>query len=133
VPNDSGTGTSLSFQFSHGLQPQFAFFQTPKTWSEAQSICREQCFDLATIRDMREMKIVLEAVGDKYDDAVWIGLLKDPWEWSDQTDSSFRYWNPDETVWTDGTQTCVAMLKSALCVTSSFAHAAALRAVNCSH
>uniref|UniRef100_A0A3Q4HP26 C-type lectin domain-containing protein n=1 Tax=Neolamprologus brichardi TaxID=32507 RepID=A0A3Q4HP26_NEOBR len=162
------------------------------TWSEAQNICREQCFDLATINDMREMETLLEVVKDKYDDAVWIGLSKgttqrryllwnsitddncavsrngylniyscmskkysyilntqrmvwtaardfcrahytdltslrndaeyqivqqvangnevyvglfrDPWVWSGQTDSSFRYWNPDMLVRTDDTE-----------------------------
>lgn len=92
----------MSFQFSHGLQPQFAFFQTPKTWSEAQSICREQCFDLATINDMREMKIVLEAVGDKYDDAVWIGLLKGTtprWHWSLADDDFYKEGERNYLLW----------------------------------
>uniref|UniRef100_A0A668R8P0 C-type lectin domain-containing protein n=1 Tax=Oreochromis aureus TaxID=47969 RepID=A0A668R8P0_OREAU len=82
--------------------PQFVFFQTPKTWSEAQSICREQWFDLATINDMREMEIVLEAVKDKYDDAVWIGLSKGTtlrWHWSLAGDEFYKEGERNYLLW----------------------------------
>ncbi|XP_042345913.1 secretory phospholipase A2 receptor-like [Plectropomus leopardus] len=66
-------------------QRQYILVRMAKTWYEAQSFCREKCFDLATIHDMGEMETALTAVEDKHYDAAWIGLQKVPfkrWHWS---------------------------------------------------
>lgn len=79
------SSTGFCFQSLNILQAEFVLFQTPKTWQEAQRICRDKCFDLATINDMEEMLKVLEVVKDKYDSAVWIGLEGAntyKWHWS---------------------------------------------------
>uniref|UniRef100_A0A3Q4HAV3 C-type lectin domain-containing protein n=1 Tax=Neolamprologus brichardi TaxID=32507 RepID=A0A3Q4HAV3_NEOBR len=77
-------------------------------WTAARDYCRTHYTDLTSLRNDAEYQIVQQVANGN---EVYVGLFRDPWVWSGQTDSSFRYWNPDETVWTDGTQNCVAMLK----------------------
>lgn len=43
---------------------------------------------------------------------VYVGLFRDPWEWSDQTESSLRFWRPTQTVNTAFTDNCVALLRA---------------------
>ncbi|XP_063051191.1 uncharacterized protein LOC134445947 [Engraulis encrasicolus] len=53
------------------------------------SYCREHHTDLANARNQAEnSKIRNAARGEN----VWIGLFRDDWVWSDQSNSSFRYW-----------------------------------------
>ncbi|KAI4794469.1 hypothetical protein KUCAC02_032046 [Chaenocephalus aceratus] len=51
------------------LQPEFVLFKEKKTWREAQSFCREDCLDLATIEDLGDIETVLRSVEGQYDDA----------------------------------------------------------------
>ena len=72
-----------------------------KTWTEAQSYCREWYTDLATIgntEEMKKLKDTVSAAGHSSD--VWIGLYSDiDWKWSDgfnQRGAEYRSWGTGE-------------------------------------
>ncbi|KAG8010141.1 Aggrecan core protein [Nibea albiflora] len=62
------------------------FVDEKKSWRDAQIYCRNLSSDLVSIHSEGEN----EAVRNSKE--VWIGLFKDPWKWSDGSNSSFRYW-----------------------------------------
>ncbi|TNN30225.1 Macrophage mannose receptor 1 [Liparis tanakae] len=93
--------------FDVGGPDKFVLITTSMTWPEAQSYCREHHTDLAMVRNMEESQVVrnLDPSGGK----VWIGLYRDPWKWSDGSESSFRSWNLLEPRYDVGSsETCVA-------------------------
>ncbi|XP_024290379.1 macrophage mannose receptor 1 [Oncorhynchus tshawytscha] len=73
----------------------------PTTWSQAQSYCRKNHTDLASVRNTTEMEavksILIKSILPNFSDIdrVWIGLKKSPgvWRWSDQSGSSYRNWD----------------------------------------
>uniref|UniRef100_A0A3P9K6W1 C-type lectin domain-containing protein n=1 Tax=Oryzias latipes TaxID=8090 RepID=A0A3P9K6W1_ORYLA len=76
-------------------QHHYLVFNETKTWTEAQSFCREQFADLATVDNMEDMNnlngmaiMELTPAGKK----PWIGLFRDSWKWTDGSNSSFRNW-----------------------------------------
>ncbi|XP_020566296.1 lactose-binding lectin l-2-like [Oryzias latipes] len=73
----------------------------------AQNFCREHHTDLTSLRNHAEYQTV-EGVSKGQD--VYVGLSRDPWEWSDQTESSLRFWRPTQTVNTAYAEKCVALL-----------------------
>uniref|UniRef100_A0A8C5A4U6 C-type lectin domain-containing protein n=1 Tax=Gadus morhua TaxID=8049 RepID=A0A8C5A4U6_GADMO len=91
---------------------QHCLIETPKSWSDAQSYCRERGHDLATIDDMGAMKSLLALNADRADE-LWIGLQHggpERWHWSlrdyrnfvgmDNTSHLIKYesgkWYPNE-------------------------------------
>ncbi|XP_008294743.1 macrophage mannose receptor 1-like isoform X2 [Stegastes partitus] len=64
-----------------------------KSWRNAQSHCRGLSSDLVSIQSAEENTAV-HSVSESQD--VWIGLFKDPWKWSDGSNSSFRFWRPNQ-------------------------------------
>ncbi|XP_073669581.1 C-type mannose receptor 2-like [Paramisgurnus dabryanus] len=64
-------------------------------WREAQRLCREKHTDLTSVRNDTENDGIKTKINDNNDE-VWIGLFSDSWEWSDNSDSSFRYWKSDQ-------------------------------------
>uniref|UniRef100_A0A4W6EY71 C-type lectin domain-containing protein n=1 Tax=Lates calcarifer TaxID=8187 RepID=A0A4W6EY71_LATCA len=56
-----------------------------KTWTDAQSYCREKFIDLVTINDL-----TLKQSGFK---EAWIGLYRESWTWSDNSSFTFSNWN----------------------------------------
>lgn len=80
---------------------RYHFIAENKTWSEAQSYCRVNYTDLATINNMKDMEKLLDMIHDTYSGLAWIGLYDDlaSWKWSLDDDSfymeaerSFRNW-----------------------------------------
>ncbi|XP_066513156.1 macrophage mannose receptor 1-like [Hoplias malabaricus] len=72
---------------------RYIYINDKKTWREAQSYCREHYTDLVTVRNQTENQEIWGlSVSSHNNDDVWIGLFNDSWQWSDQSNSSFRYW-----------------------------------------
>uniref|UniRef100_A0A3B3HNK3 C-type lectin domain-containing protein n=1 Tax=Oryzias latipes TaxID=8090 RepID=A0A3B3HNK3_ORYLA len=95
---------------------QFYFVNTPLNWRDAQSVCRQNYTDLATIENTADVDAAIVALSN-YTGKAWIGLHDDivnSWRWS-LSDSSFygdgesTYWNwyPGEPNNYDGQQLCV--------------------------
>ncbi|XP_062372378.1 L-selectin-like [Sardina pilchardus] len=67
-----------------------------KNWTDAQSYCRENHTDLASVRNQAENDQV-EQVRRALGRSAYFGLFRAAWsEWSDGSSSSFRYWNSGE-------------------------------------
>ncbi|XP_029112225.1 C-type mannose receptor 2-like [Scleropages formosus] len=87
---------------AQGTTNPYILIETYLTWREAQRYCRENYTDLASVRtqvDQQQMKSLVSST-------VWIGLFRDPWQWSDQRNSSFRYWAPGKPDNYDGNEKC---------------------------
>lgn len=79
-------------------------------WTYSRDYCRTHHTDMASVRNNTENQRIQEVTGGLQ---VWIGLFRDPWEWSDKTYSSLRYWKADQFVNTNlEEKTCVALLES---------------------
>ncbi|XP_074500926.1 secretory phospholipase A2 receptor-like [Sebastes fasciatus] len=92
--------------YVRGPNVTFILINIPMTWTEAQSYCRDNYTDLASVRNMTDNQKVQELV--PAGESVWIGLFRDSWKWSDGSNSSFRYWGAGEPNNYQGRQTCVA-------------------------
>ncbi|XP_043985408.1 L-selectin-like [Gambusia affinis] len=72
-----------------GSSVSLVLVRSGMNWTEAQSFCRKQHSDLASIRNESENQQVQQLVpaGTK----VWAGLYRDGWKWSAGSRSSFSY------------------------------------------
>ncbi|XP_019212704.1 macrophage mannose receptor 1-like isoform X2 [Oreochromis niloticus] len=85
----------------------FHLNETSVTWTQAQNYCRQHHTDLASGLDQiysEEFKKLQNST------ALWIGLFRDSWRWSDGSNFSFRYWDMDS--FNDGldNRTCATTL-----------------------
>ncbi|KAG1969115.1 hypothetical protein F2P79_001322 [Pimephales promelas] len=82
----------------------FIITETALTWRDAQSYCRKQHTDLASISSAEQQNLIGNNAG-----SLWIGLFKDSWEWSDRWNLSFRNWAAGQPSQSSGSGDCVGM------------------------
>uniref|UniRef100_UPI003AAE14F2 putative C-type lectin domain family 20 member A n=1 Tax=Centroberyx gerrardi TaxID=166262 RepID=UPI003AAE14F2 len=70
---------------------RFIFVNKSKTWTKAQSYCRERYTDLASVRNQAENDEIKTIIPQGTD--AWIGLFRDSWKWSDGSATSITNWN----------------------------------------
>ncbi|KAI7809621.1 hypothetical protein IRJ41_012963 [Triplophysa rosa] len=95
----------------HGQSIGYIKIQSPSTWADAQSYCRQYHTDLATVKSVAEQNEVHAVVGDG--GSYWIGLFLDSWQWSDKWSLFFRNWDAGQPSETSGSDDCVAMSTTA--------------------
>ncbi|KAK3510910.1 hypothetical protein QTP70_025548 [Hemibagrus guttatus] len=72
---------------------KYVFINETKIWHDAQIYCREKHTDLVSVRNQTENDEIWRVINSSQYSGVWIGLISDCWKWSDQNNSSFRYWS----------------------------------------
>uniref|UniRef100_A0AAQ4QRW9 C-type lectin domain-containing protein n=1 Tax=Gasterosteus aculeatus aculeatus TaxID=481459 RepID=A0AAQ4QRW9_GASAC len=63
---------------------------TEMSWREAREHCMQRGTDLAIVRNQIQNQGLRSMFNASK--AFWMGLFRDEWQWSDRSDSSFRYW-----------------------------------------
>ncbi|KAI4905500.1 hypothetical protein NFI96_014284 [Prochilodus magdalenae] len=87
---DGNCQYSNTFVCYDGMNSTYVRVSNWMSWTEAQSYCRKHYTDLASVRNQTELQHIL-SVSQGY--TVWIGLYRNRL-WSDQSNSTFTYWNP---------------------------------------
>ncbi|XP_036420698.1 C-type mannose receptor 2-like isoform X1 [Colossoma macropomum] len=101
--NDEYCSCLLPFVCFEGEKSRYMFINHLKSWSDAQSYCREHYTDLASVTNLAENDEIKKAANGK---VVWIGLFRVYWKWSDQSYSSFRYWKQNQPDIYSGKENC---------------------------
>uniref|UniRef100_UPI0037E9152B macrophage mannose receptor 1-like n=1 Tax=Semicossyphus pulcher TaxID=241346 RepID=UPI0037E9152B len=106
---ESGCGTKRSFVCQGNSDTgDLIFVAETKSWRNAQNHCRGLSSDLSSIHSPEDNEAVRNI---SVSQNVWIGLFKDPWKWSDGSNSSFRFWKPGQPNYLEGQDCAVGIFK----------------------
>ncbi|KAA0721396.1 Collectin-11 Collectin-2 [Triplophysa tibetana] len=90
-----GCNENMRFICYNDSSKSFIIDTSNKIWREGQSFCRQYHTDLISVRNQTDNQLIHNIINDPHT-SVWIGLFRDSWEWSDNTDSAFRNWRSGE-------------------------------------
>ncbi|XP_073724370.1 macrophage mannose receptor 1-like isoform X2 [Misgurnus anguillicaudatus] len=80
---------------SECIQRRYHYINISMNWTEAQSYCRKNYTDLATVDNMNDMKQLMSEVNNSRDIGVWIGLTNTgvyKWKWSMGDTVNYTNW-----------------------------------------
>ncbi|XP_051262466.1 macrophage mannose receptor 1-like [Dicentrarchus labrax] len=94
----------------------YYFFGENKTWEEAVAYCNSEYTGLAQIPDQENAIAMMNTPTWGYTDKAWIGLYKEPSEWTWENGLPFTYsnWGPHQPDNFNATEFCVSMADDGL-------------------